>query len=83
VENHGWPAEIGVDRRPPRPDRAEATDPFQPNRAVILSDSYDVLRQVAQAVKDAEGVPVRIEAIPTTSASGRKTSSCPSSAPTR
>ena len=33
---------------------------FQPNRAVILSDSYDVLREVAQALRDAN-VTVRIE----------------------
>ena len=33
---------------------------FQPNRAVILSDSYDVLKEIAQALKDAN-VAVRIE----------------------
>ena len=33
---------------------------FQPNRAKILSDSFDVLREVAQAIKDAP-VAVRIE----------------------
>jgi outer membrane protein OmpA-like peptidoglycan-associated protein len=33
---------------------------FQPNRAKILSDSFDVLREVAEAIKDAP-VTVRIE----------------------
>ena len=33
---------------------------FQPNRAKILSDSFDVLREVAQAIKDAP-VEIRIE----------------------
>ena len=61
VENQGCPRRsvLIVVRR----DRIELKQQihFQPNRAVILSDSYDVLRQVAQAVKDAQGAAVRIE----------------------
>ena len=34
---------------------------FQPNRARILSDSFDVLREVAQALKDVPNASVRIE----------------------
>ena len=55
VENHGCPQKsvLIVVRR----DRIELKQQihFQPNRAIILSDSYDVLRQLGQAVKDAEG----------------------------
>jgi outer membrane protein OmpA-like peptidoglycan-associated protein len=61
VDNQGcpWKSVLIVVRR----DRIELKQQihFQPNRAIILSDSFDVLRQVAQAVKDAQGVPVRIE----------------------
>jgi OOP family OmpA-OmpF porin len=34
---------------------------FKPNRAVLLSESYPVLKQVAQALKDSPGLAVRIE----------------------
>jgi outer membrane protein OmpA-like peptidoglycan-associated protein len=34
---------------------------FQPNRAVILKDSYEVLNEVAEALKQASNVTVRIE----------------------
>jgi outer membrane protein OmpA-like peptidoglycan-associated protein len=34
---------------------------FKPNRAVLLSESYPVLTQVAQALKDSPGLAVRIE----------------------
>ena len=46
-----------------RKDRIELKQQihFQPNRAKILDDSYDVLREVAQALKDAAGATVRIE----------------------
>ena len=60
VENHGCPRRTAliVVRR----DRIELKQQihFQPNRAVILSDSFDVLRQVAQAIKDVPGA-IRIE----------------------
>jgi len=59
-ENQGCPrrAALIVIRR----DRIELKQQihFQPNRARILSDSFDVLRQVAEAIKDAP-VAVRIE----------------------
>ncbi len=46
-----------------RKDRIELKQQihFAPNKAVILKDSYRVLRQVARALKDAPGVVVRIE----------------------
>jgi outer membrane protein OmpA-like peptidoglycan-associated protein len=60
-ENQGCPrkATLIVVRR----DRIELKQQihFQPNRAVILSDSYDVLKEVAQALKDSPAVSVRIE----------------------
>jgi OmpA-OmpF porin, OOP family len=62
----GSPENQGCPRRTAlivvRSDRIELKQQihFQPNRAIILSDSYDVLRQVAQAIKDVP-VSVRIE----------------------
>src|SRR5436305_155457 len=60
AENQGCPRRTAliVIRR----DRIELKQQihFQPNRAKILSDSFDVLREVAQAIKDAP-VAVRIE----------------------
>jgi outer membrane protein OmpA-like peptidoglycan-associated protein len=60
VENQGCPRRTAliVIRR----DRIELKQQihFQPNRAIILNDSYDVLREIAQAVKDVPGA-VRIE----------------------
>jgi outer membrane protein OmpA-like peptidoglycan-associated protein len=60
-ENQGCPRKttLIVVRR----DRIELKQQihFQPNRAVILSDSDDVLRQVAQALKDVPAAKVRIE----------------------
>ena len=46
-----------------RKDRIELKQQihFQPNRARILDDSFDVLREVAQALKEAQGSSVRIE----------------------
>jgi outer membrane protein OmpA-like peptidoglycan-associated protein len=59
-ENQGCPrrAALIVVKR----DRIELKQQihFQPNRARILSDSFDVLREVAEAIKDAP-VTVRIE----------------------
>jgi outer membrane protein OmpA-like peptidoglycan-associated protein len=61
ADNRGCPrkAMLIVVRR----DRIELKQQihFQPNRAIILSDSHDVLRQVAQAIRDAPQVAVRIE----------------------
>jgi outer membrane protein OmpA-like peptidoglycan-associated protein len=61
-DNHGCPGRttaLIIVRR----DRIELKQQihFQPNRARILSDSNDVLREVAQAMKDAPSVAVRIE----------------------
>ncbi|TMA41331.1 MAG: hypothetical protein E6J82_12785 [Deltaproteobacteria bacterium] len=62
----GTPENQGCPRRTAliviRRDRIELKQQihFQPNRAKILSDSFDVLREVAQAIKDAP-VAVRIE----------------------
>ncbi len=46
-----------------RKDRIELKEQvhFRPTKSDVLSDSYEVLRQVAQALKDAPQVPVRIE----------------------
>jgi outer membrane protein OmpA-like peptidoglycan-associated protein len=59
-ENQGCPRKtLIVVRR----DRIELKQQihFQPNRAVILSDSHDLLGQVAQAIKDGPQGAVRIE----------------------
>lgn len=60
-ENQGCPRKTAliVVRR----DRIELKQQihFQPNRAIILSDSDDVLRQVAQAIKDVPAARIRIE----------------------
>jgi len=61
-ENHGCPGKttaLIIVRR----DRIELMQQihFQPNRARILSDSNEVLREVAQAIKEAPDVAVRIE----------------------
>ncbi|MGZ6125482.1 MAG: OmpA family protein [Myxococcales bacterium] len=61
-ENQGCPRKPGtliVVKR----DRIEVKQQihFQPNRAVILSDSYDVLKEVAQALREAPIGQVRIE----------------------
>ena len=46
-----------------RKDRIELKQQvrFKPNRSVILSDSFELLRQVARALRDAPGVHIRIE----------------------
>jgi outer membrane protein OmpA-like peptidoglycan-associated protein len=59
-ENQGCPQKLLIVVRKDRIDLKQQIH-FQPNRAVILSDSYDVLNQVAQALKDAPGIAVRIE----------------------
>jgi outer membrane protein OmpA-like peptidoglycan-associated protein len=61
-ENQGCPrktASLIVVRR----DRIELKQQvhFQPNRAVILRDSYDVLEEVAQALKNVPNALIRIE----------------------
>ncbi len=63
----GPPENQGCPRKPTtlivvKRDRIELKQQihFQPNRAVILTDSYDVLKEVAQALKDANAT-VRIE----------------------
>jgi outer membrane protein OmpA-like peptidoglycan-associated protein len=60
VESNGCPRRSGliVVKR----DRIELKQQihFQPNRAVILSDSYDLLREVAEAIKDVPAA-IRIE----------------------
>lgn len=60
-ENFGCPREqtLVVVRK----DRIELKQRvnFAPNRARILPDSYELLRQVAQALNDAPGVPVQVE----------------------
>jgi OmpA-OmpF porin, OOP family len=61
-DNHGCPGKVTsliIVRR----DRIELMQQihFQPNRAKILSDSNEVLSEVAQAIKDAPAVSVRIE----------------------
>ena len=59
-ENQGCPQKLLIVVRKDRIDLKQQIH-FQPNRAVILSDSYDVLNQVAQAIRDAPGIAVRIE----------------------
>ena len=63
VENHGCPHKMGGGLIVVRRDRIELKQQihFQPNRARILSDSFDVLREVAQALKEAPAANVRIE----------------------
>jgi outer membrane protein OmpA-like peptidoglycan-associated protein len=60
-ENHGCPRKMTlvVVRR----DRIEIKHQvhFRPNKSVILPDSFDLLRQVAQVIKDAPQINVRIE----------------------
>lgn len=61
ADNHGCPRKqtlIVV-----RKDRIELRQQvhFRPNRSVILADSFELLRQVAQALKDAPHVNVRVE----------------------
>jgi len=61
AENQGCPrkATLIVVKR----DRIELKQQihFQPNRAIILSDSYQVLREVAEALKESPATTVRIE----------------------
>jgi len=59
-ENQGCAQKVLIVVRKDRIDLKQQIH-FQPNRAVILSDSHEVLDQVAQAIKDASGVSVRIE----------------------
>ena len=60
MENQGCPQKLLIVVRKDRIELKQQIH-FQPNRAVILSDSNDVLRQVAQAIKDAPNVSIRIE----------------------
>jgi len=58
-ENQGCPQKVLIVVRKDRIELKQQIH-FQPNRAVILSDSYDVLGQVAQAI-EAANVAIRIE----------------------
>ena len=60
VENQGCPQKLLIVIRKDRIELKQQIH-FQPNRAVIISDSNDVLRQVAQAIKDNPNISIRIE----------------------
>jgi len=68
-----------------RKDRIELKQQihFAPNKAIILKNSYRVLRQVARALKDAPAVMVRVEGHTDNVGPATTTSSCRRSAPTR
>lgn len=62
-ENQGCPSPRKTTLIVVKRDRIELKQQihFQPNRAVILKDSYDVLNEVADALKQSPNVAVRIE----------------------
>ncbi len=61
ADNHGCPRKMKL--VVVRKDRIEIKQQvhFRPAKAVILKSSYELLRQVAQVIKDAPGITVRIE----------------------
>jgi len=61
VENHGCPRKLAL--VVVRKDRIEIRQRvnFRPSKSAILPDSFELLRQVAQVIKDAPAIRVRIE----------------------
>lgn len=61
ADNHGCPRKLALVIV--RKDRIEIRQRvnFKPARSVILPDSFELLRQVAQVIKDAPAIRVRIE----------------------
>ncbi len=61
AENHGCPRKLAL--VVVRKDRIEIRQRvnFKPARSVILPDSFELLRQVAQVIKDAPSIRVRVE----------------------